>query len=340
MTALRHSTLTLFLILGSSVSLPAADPSGQDDSAAIVRHFVRPEKPAPAFVDGKFDPRPGETITLIGGATVFGMQEHGYFELALQRAFPDRGLKLRNVAWHADTVYRQQRPLYFFTEKGDTRPGSVPDQRQRIEPGILILRFGKMESLDGLESLGAFIAAYRNLLDELAPFSRRIVLAGPERFFESGPAAKLAGERNEVLTAYAGAIRNLAGERGLLYAELFDSAESAPAAPEDLSRNGVDLTATGQRWVAKNLARELGIEAASEISAEKEEAIRGAIVEKNRLWHQYYRPTNWAFLFGDRQHVPSSRDDKNSDRRWFIEELNRLPSLIAEEESKMSRLVR
>jgi len=310
----------------------AADPGVQDDSRAIVRHFSKPERPAAPF-GGKFDPRPGETISLIGGGNVYAMQEHGYFEALLQEAFPDRGLKVRNLAWHADTVYRQQRPLYFFTEKGDTRPGSVPDQRQRIEPGILILRFGKMESLDGVEALDGFIDAYRNLLDALQPFTRRIVLCGPTRFFPTGPAAELAEQRNVVLFAYNTAIRDLAAERELLYAELFASAAAEPTA--ELSRNGVDLTDAGQQWVANNLARELGLEPAAD-----SQALREAIVAKNRLWHQYYRPTNWAFLFGDRQHVPSSRDYQNTERRWFIEELNQLPSMIAERESDIAAAVR
>ena len=107
--------LSLFLFLNAFGLAVAADPNVQDDSTAIVRHFAKPETPAPSFADGKFDPRPGETVTLIGGANVFDMQDHGYFESALQRAFPDRGLRIRNIGWHADTVYRQQRPLYFFT---------------------------------------------------------------------------------------------------------------------------------------------------------------------------------------------------------------------------------
>ena len=66
-------------------------------------------------------------------------------------------------------------------------------------------------------------------------------------------------------------------------------------------------------------------------------ALEDAIARKNLLWQQYYRPTNWAFLFGDRQHVPASRDNQNRDERWFVREIDTLPKLIAEAETEIHR---
>mgnify|MGYP001802975706 CR=1 FL=1 len=65
------------------------------------------------------------------------MQEAGFLETMLQKAFPDRKIRVRNLGWSGDTVYRQQRPMFFYTEKGDNREGSVPDSREKVEPGIL-----------------------------------------------------------------------------------------------------------------------------------------------------------------------------------------------------------
>ena len=65
-----------------------------------------------------------------------------------------------------------------------------------------------------------------------------------------------------------------------------------------------------------------------------------SIQRKNRLWKQYYHPTNWAFLFGDRQHVPASRDHADTKRRWFLDEIESLPRLIAETESDIQRYAR
>ena len=66
-------------------------------------------------------------------------------------------------------------------------------------------------------------------------------------------------------------------------------------------------------------------------------ALNAAIERKNRLWQQYYRPTNWAFLFGDRQHVPASRDVEKREERWFVREIDSLPGLIAEAEADIQR---
>ena len=36
-------------------------------------------------------------------------------------------------------------------------------------------------------------------------------------------------------------------------------------------------------------------------------ALRQLLIAKNRLWFDYWRPQNWAFLAGDRTAQPSSR---------------------------------
>ncbi len=50
-------------------------------------------------------------------------------------------------------------------------------------------------------------------------------------------------------------------------------------------------------------------------------AICNAAATGTRLWRQFWLPTNWAFLYGNRQAQPSSRDHNNSGFRWFPEEV-------------------
>lgn len=321
------------------VALPAADLSSQDDSRALARHFQKPQGDAPRWSEPPvFLPLSGETIVLMGGATVAAMRDDGGWETRLHRQFPGLGLRVRNLGWEADTVYLQRRPQFFYTETGDTREGSVPDQRMRLVPGILLLRFGKMESLDGPGSLEEFTAAYRTLIEALEPFSRRIVLVAPEPFFASGPAADLAAGRNAVLETYVAAIRSLAEDRGYLFADLFHPVLNEPS--ELMSQTGIELTPRGQERLAMTLADELGMEPAPETMPDLDEAIRRLVVKKEKLWTQYYQPTNWAFLFGDRQHVPSSRDDRDANRRWMVEELEKLPGLIDEADGAIWATVR
>lgn len=312
------------IILGAAWSGFGFDPSMQDDSVALARHFKPQSNPVGSSIQqGSFEPMDGETITLMGGADVSQMQDHGYLEAALQSAFPDKQLRIRNIGWPADTVYRQQRPMFFYTAKGDTRDGSIPDQREKIDPGTFVLMFGRSESLDGVDALPEFEAAYQNLIDELKKFSNRMVLVEPAPFVEVGPAAELAGERQKVLIEYAARIEELAKQNGAVYVGLGE------LGGEDFSSSGAALSDQGFRNVATQIAEGLGVE------AKFDEATREAVLAKNRIWRQYYRPTNWAFLFGDRQWVPSSRDHKDSEHRWFVDEMGMLPSMIESAEEKI-----
>ena len=49
-------------------------------------------------------------IVILGGTNAHEMQRHGYLETLLVAGAPDRAARVRNLAWQADTVYRQQRP--------------------------------------------------------------------------------------------------------------------------------------------------------------------------------------------------------------------------------------
>jgi hypothetical protein len=67
----------------------------------------------------------------------------------------------------------------------------------------------------------------------------------------------------------------------------------------------------------------------------REEALRQAIVSKNRLWERYRRPQNWAFLAGDRVTQPSSRDWRDPSKRWFPEEMEQFVPLIERKEKEV-----
>lgn len=105
--------------------------------------------------------------------------------------------------------------------------------------------------------------------------------------------------------------------------------------PWGRSKTGVDLTAKGQQRVAQLLADQLGI---SLRTSPEDETLRQAVLRKNQLWHQHYRPTNLAFLPGDRKHGPSRGDLRDANRRRFVEELEKLPGVIAVSESEMTGL--
>jgi hypothetical protein len=74
--------------------------------------------------------------------------------------------------------------------------------------------------------------------------------------------------------------------------------------------------------------------ATGSLSDAREEKLRQLIGEKNRLWFNYYRPQNWAFLAGDRISQPSSHDFRDPTKRWFPDEMQQfLPLIAAKEEA-------
>ena len=313
--------------------LPGLSGAQENELPVLRRSFADVSVPVPPFPEGRsgprFEPRHGETLSWIGGTETADLDRHGFLEAGIHLAWPDLELRWRNLAWQGDTVYRQARPLYYYTKKGDTQPGSIPDHRRRTEPGIVFIAFGKMESLDGPEHLPDFVEAYAKLLDDLLPLTKRIVLVEPTPFFQSGPAANHAGERNIGLSTYVGAIERLAAERHLLFVR------SGAEWNAGMSDDGVHLNESGHLTFSHVVRDQI------HGSARQGEAIspslRDAIARKNLLWQQYYRPTNWAFLFGDRQHVPASRDVENRDERWFVREIDALPALIGAAEEDVHR---
>jgi len=326
----RSAFLRIVVLTGLAFSADAAD----EDLPVIRRSFAEVSEPVPPFPMEqdriRFRPRPGETITWVGGTEIVDLDRHGYLEAALHLAYPDLGLRWRSLAWQGDTVYLQARPMHFYTKSGDPQSGSIPDHRERTEPGIVFIAFGKMESLEGPERLPDFTAAYAKLLDDLLSLTPRIVLVEPTPFFHSGPSPASSGERNFVLSSYIEAIERLALERSLLF--LRSGAEWNGG----MSDNGVHLNESGHRVFAHAIRDQVGAGQRQEDSP----SLHDAIERKNRLWQQYYRPSNWAFLFGDRQHVPASRDVEKREERWFVREIDSLPGLIAEAEAEIHRYAR
>ncbi|MCG8602593.1 MAG: GDSL-type esterase/lipase family protein [Verrucomicrobiales bacterium] len=317
--------LTL-LTIGSAVS---AEP----ELPVLVRSFETTARPAPVFQEGRFQPEAGETITFLGGNNVFDLQRTAQLETAIYLAWPDLHLKIRNLGWQGDTVYHQARPRFFYTKTGDPQPGSTPDIRERTTPGITFFLFGKMESLDHDAEIEKFGIAYRALLDEFQNrVTKRIVLVAPTPFFEVGPAASLATSRNETLSDYVNEIETIAAERKFLFVNLFEEflEDLNPA----FSSNGIHLTDSGHRKLAEIFASELNF---PHKALHPSSPFHEAINLKNRYWQQFYHPTNWAFLFGDRQHVPASRDHIDTQKRWFVDEVNSLPGLILKTESEIHR---
>ena len=306
---------------------------------ALVRPLTRPSSPVPAFADG-FDINSDQMIAVIGSTNALASSRHGYFESLLCAAWPQYKVQTRNIAWQADTVYRQQRPRNFYAaEKPDY--GEL-DGRNRIQADVVFFWMGQMESLDGPEHLEEFVSAYSQHLDQIAKYTQRLVLVTPVPFSNPLGLELDIERRNKSLTVYARAIREIGRERELPVVDLFTALLSKEQRKE-YSHNGMHLSPDGQWLAAQVFASHLGFadrvvhinkpESKPRLLPETADQLRRIIKQKNELWFRYWRPTNWAFLYGNRQTTPSSRDHKIPSRRWFPEELKgALPHLIETEQ--------
>ena len=248
----------------------------------------QPALPVPPFENGKFILGEKDVVVFVGQENFVREQKAGELESMLAAAFAAQKPRFRSMAWQADTVYEQWRDLNF---------GSWARQLETVGATVVVAQFGQMEALNGVKGLPAFLAAYQQLLDQFAARTRRVVLVPPMPFEKPlAPDAPNLTERNGDVAAYANAVRELAKQRGALFVDLAGPlAARNPAAR--LTEAGIHLTDSGLHQVAAVIARQLGAE---EKSGDAMEPLRRAIVEKNRLWFDCWRPANWSFAYGDR----------------------------------------
>ena len=270
---------------------------------------------------GRLELQPGEVLAVLGGNEAVAVVEEGSLEAGLVRGFAVQQPRLRNLAWEADTVFRQDRPLNF---------GDLPLQLRRCGATAVLLMFGRQECLErGAAGVVEFEAAYDRLLSQVKTVTPRLIVAEAVPFEAKPKPLPDLSARNADLALYNAALRRLAEKHGALFLGL--GSDGPPAV--SLTRDGVNLTEAGAGEVAQRLLAQAGLRDATGL-----EPLRAAVRAKNRLWHQYWRPDNWAFLHGDRTAQPSSRDHLNPQLRWFPAELERYQKLIADKENELWKL--
>lgn len=289
-------------------ALPDALVPAEED---ILSRFGNPASAAvtlPAFKDGKFGLESGEVLVFTGQTNLVREQKSGELESVLATAYAKQNPSFRHMSWEGDTVYDQWRDLNFGSWKG---------QLDSAGATIVVAQFGQVESFDGVAKLPQFVSAYHRLIDQYVSRTPRLVLLSPIPFEK--PVASHAPDltlRNPDVKAYADAVRDIAKHRGAIFVDLFTPLSKRDAALPRLTDNGLHLNETGLREVARLTAHQLG---ASFSEGDDLSALRTAIVEKNRLWFDCWRPANWSFVYGDRvtQMFGKSAGDQPSLRESF-----------------------
>ena len=277
---------------------------------------------------------PDDTVALVGGANIERTRIYPYLQTQLVAAFPEGAVRIRNFGWEGDTVFEQWRDggdVEKLDEKRRQAEKRIQEQtastswrqqrdwRQQLTGAgvtVVIAQFGQMESLAGKDGLPAFFKAYESLIGDFTDGGRRLVIVSPMPFEKPDALhAKDLTAHNADVRLYADAIRQLAATMGVPFIDL---SQLAPTA-EPLTDNSFHLNERGHRVIADTIATAFALAPKPESETA---AVYTQILELERLWFDYWRPMNWAFLTGDRSNVAYSKDWKDADKRIFPEEMN------------------
>ena len=337
--SLRYSAL-LFVLFVSFVSFVVSIPS-----AAIAEE--------PFF-------KKGDVIALVGGEDMVAMSEYGYLELLLTRALPGHRLKFRNLAWEGDTVFEQRRDLNF---------PPLEAQLDQVGATVVLCQFGQMESLAGLDKLPVFRNAFEKLLQRLGAGGRRkILVIPPTSFIPSARwSAKTLTDLNFNLAGYVSGVftsaREVPGADAINVAGPLGVGMERTGMPDGMHLDekahlllglgfarmyvpalfgSQKLRQLGATFRNRDNFSEEEVKLMGKLQDEREKEIfdssgplRQLIIAKNRLWFDYWRVQNWAFLAGDRTEQPSSRDHVDRTKRWFPAEREQFLPLIEAKEQEI-----
>jgi len=264
----------------------------------------------------------GDVVVLAGGTNMVRLQQAGHLEAALCRAFASARPKFRDLAWESDTVFGLGTVIERWRPDGF---GKRDEQFRRVGTTVVIAQFGQMESLAGRGGLERFTTAYGELITAWRKQARVIVLVTPSPF-EEPPSRSIPdlSTRNADLELYVEAVTKLAAARKLVLVDLFHRSRTG------LTDNGMHIKPSAQAHVAHAIAEQLGVEFPGRKSLE---TLRRAVIEKHRLWYDYWRPANWKLLYGDDSRRQFTRGVAKSIP--FREEWQKLLPLIGRAEQRV-----
>lgn len=213
--------------------------------------------------------RDGDLVVLLGAAFIEQEQASGHVETLLTIQHPGIDLRFRNLGWSGDTVYAHARSYFdgrSFTEKWIENPPEEGFERLRaqlaeLKPTLVVCCYGAVAAFDGEAGLPVFRKGYARMLDMVRDSTgARVTLVSPPPFENVGPPLPDHGETNRILGLCRDASRELAQERGLGWADLFEALGEGQATPENgrFTHNGLLFHEPGYARVAPVLAGLLG----------------------------------------------------------------------------------
>ncbi len=298
--------------------IPIRTKLNDGPTEAVARFSTENQNPSPLkpFNNETFTLNPDEVVVFMGQTDMVRSRLDATLESLLAYQFANNKPHFRNMAWESDTVYEQWRDIGF---------GTWNDQLSAVGATTVIAQFGQIEALDSIERLPEFIAAYEELLEQISTQTQRVVLLSPRPFEKpKSPHMRDNRNRNEAIIAYTKAIQQLAQKRNALFVDLSNQTTS-------LTTNGLHLTDQAHPTIAKQIIQALGINYTVPPAS-----LKSAILEKNNLWFDNWRPMNWSFAFGDRTNQRFGQP--GGDQPALKTELEAFQPLLAEADNRIHQV--
>ncbi|MCA9099233.1 MAG: hypothetical protein KDA36_12645 [Planctomycetaceae bacterium] len=248
----------------------------------------------------------GDRVVFLGNTLIEREQEYGGWELPLTLATADKDLIVRNLGWSGDTVWTESRGVFDPPAAGYQRTLELVKE---LKPSVIILGYGNVEAFGGPSKLPPFREQYQKLVNDLASVGARFVHLSPilleKTSLPDQSEARLAqtDRVNQSIEQYAGAIREIAGNRQELFVDLIDWQRSR-SSEEPLTQNGIHFSADGYLASGLFLTAQLTGKTLTQenLASDSVENLRLAIIDKNRLFFHRWRPQNITYLFLFRKH--------------------------------------
>lgn len=276
-----------------------------------------------------FEFKDEDDVVLLGSTVIEREQRYGYFETALALGNPDKKIRVRNLGWSGDTVFGHARSYFGPPEEGIQR---LTAHLEMLKPDVVILCYGSELAHERLGGLPAFLTGYRALVDlirEKAP-GVRVIIASPPPLENLAPPLPDQTEPNKVLASLRDALAKFAHAQNAFFVDWFALMGGVPKpgkTAKPLTENGVHYTQEGYQKLAAKLIAGLGLKV-PDVPTTASESLRKAIVAKDTLFFDRWRPQNETYLFGFRKHEQGQN----------AKEIPMFDPLIAEADKKILEL--
>ena len=245
----------------------------------------------------------GDRVVLLGNTVIEREQRYATFEPLLHLSLAEVKVSVRNLAWSGDTVFGHARSYFGPPSEGLQR---LSGHLEMLKPTVVMLCYGSEMAFDRLNGLPEFLTGYRTLLDLIRSKSPgvRLVVISPPPLENLPPPLPDQTDANKSLSSFRDALRKFAGSQNVYFVDWFELMGGMPKpgrTVKPLTENGVHYTREGYEVLSAKLLEGLRLPV-PQVTDAALEPLRQAVLHKDELFFNRWRPQNETYLFGFRKH--------------------------------------